>query len=212
MSLHGVFDLEQGPLYRVVYLYGFEDGSARIWFTMQHLVVDVVSWHVLAQDLELLYRGNSLGPRRTSYSHWCEAIQNYRGSPDERLHWDRIAKAVSDEQTLVRASCAGVARRERFDLDKAKTSTLLARSDGAGEIQPIDRMLTAVGFGLHAVTGRRTHCIALEGHGRELFDGAPDVSDSVGWYTTIHPVEVDLRGRSSAKLRGRPRRKGAGAE
>src|SRR5208337_2952333 len=117
----------------------------------------------------------------------------------EKLQLGRLARLTScnlprrHEQTLVRASCAGVARRERFDLDKAKTSTLLARSDGAGEIQPIDRMLTAVGFGLHAVTGRRTHCIALEGHGRELFDGAPDVSDSVGWYTTIHPVEVDLR-------------------
>ncbi|NCY22607.1 hypothetical protein EBX31_11725, partial [bacterium] len=49
------FNLERGPLHAVGYLYGYEDGSSRIFFALHHLIVDAVSWRILTEDLKSLY-------------------------------------------------------------------------------------------------------------------------------------------------------------
>ena len=49
-------DLQQGPLLRAV-LAEMADGSQRLLLVMHHLVVDGVSWRVLLEDLQALYRG-----------------------------------------------------------------------------------------------------------------------------------------------------------
>ncbi|NCZ90723.1 MAG: hypothetical protein EBY93_07330 [Actinobacteria bacterium] len=49
------FNLLKGPIYSVGYLYGYSDGSSRIYFALHHLIVDTVSWRILIEDLKTLY-------------------------------------------------------------------------------------------------------------------------------------------------------------
>jgi non-ribosomal peptide synthase protein (TIGR01720 family) len=42
--------------------------------------------------------------------------------------------------------------------------------------------------------GKRVLRIEMEGHGREEFQDALDVTRTVGWFTTLFPVSLDLRG------------------
>ncbi|AGC75288.1 non-ribosomal peptide synthetase [Nonlabens dokdonensis] len=78
------FDLESGPLFRVGYLHGYEDGSARIYFALHHMLVDGVSWRILADDLKRLYLGDSLGQKGSSYRQWVSRIRNYaKDTPEE---------------------------------------------------------------------------------------------------------------------------------
>ena len=53
-------------------------------------------------------------------------------------------------------------------------------------------LLTALGFAISTLTQRATNYVNVEGHGREPFDGAPEVRDTVGWFTTMHPVAIEV--------------------
>ena len=37
------------------------------------------------------------------------------------------------------------------------------------------------------------HGVTLEGHGREVLDDAIDVGGTVGWFTTMYPVKLEVK-------------------
>ncbi|HVG44159.1 MAG TPA: amino acid adenylation domain-containing protein, partial [Longimicrobium sp.] len=77
--------LEAGPLLRAVLLRG--DGPDRVLLATHHLVVDVVSWRVLLEDLETVYtqlaRGEAvrLMAKTTSWQAWTGRLADAAGSP-----------------------------------------------------------------------------------------------------------------------------------
>ncbi|WP_410643876.1 amino acid adenylation domain-containing protein [Amycolatopsis sp. lyj-346] len=182
------FDLEHGPTGCAAYLHGFEDGSARVWFAVHHLAVDSVSWHILAQDLEILHHGGDLGEKTASYRQWARAVRDHEPDEGERRAWAEVVRAMADDAL----PAAGATRHHaEFALDAAETRMLLTESTWAYDTEVNDLLLTATGYALSSITGRAGNHVTVEGHGRELFDGAPDVRATVGWFTTMHPVAVE---------------------
>ncbi|WP_199930865.1 non-ribosomal peptide synthetase [Streptomyces sp. CB02923] len=197
------FDLEHGPVHCAAYLHGFDDGTARVWFALHHLIVDTVSWHILAQDLEILYHGGELEEKTSSYRQWAEALRRYVPGADEERFWAETARAVAasrgglsaatDSAAADGAAANGAAtHREEFALNPSDTRTLLTESHRAYDTTMNDLLLTATGYALRSITGLATNHLTVEGHGRERFDGAPDVRDTVGWFTTMHPLAVEV--------------------
>ena len=86
-------DLADGPLYRFGYVTGFDEGQARIFCACHHLVLDSVSWGILARDLANAYHGESLGDKGTSYRQWTEHFEQYCANhAEEASYWrDRMA-------------------------------------------------------------------------------------------------------------------------
>lgn len=186
------FDIERGPLCCAAYLHGFDDGTARVWLAMHHLIVDGVSWRIIAQDLEILYHRGDLGPRGTSYGQWAAALRTYQPAPGEVDLWDEVADRVRTVAPAPPSAEAGAVRLgERFNMGEAETTTLWAACVRAGGARFDDLLLTAVGVALQTVTGDAINYVTVESHGREAFDGAPDVGNTVGWFTTMHPIAVE---------------------
>ncbi|MBV6334148.1 hypothetical protein KUT65_42045, partial [Pseudomonas aeruginosa] len=87
-------DLEQGPLLRAVLVDG-PAGEQRLLLAIHHLVVDGVSWRVLLEDLQQVYRQLDEGaepalPAKTSaFRDWAGRLQAYAGSESlrEELGW-----------------------------------------------------------------------------------------------------------------------------
>src|SRR5690606_9134865 len=52
---------------------------------------------------------------------------------------------------------------------------------------------TGLGLALETVFGLNKALIALEGHGRENIGTDIDVSRTIGWFTTVYPVLLDLQ-------------------
>ncbi|AEW98055.1 MULTISPECIES: non-ribosomal peptide synthetase [Streptomycetaceae] len=185
------FDLAHGPLHSVAYLHGFPDGGARVWFALHHLIVDTVSWHILAQDLEILYHGGRLEEKTSSYRQWAEALRRYVAEEDERRMWAEVTGDLAAGWPEALTPAAGaVTGHQEFALSAAETRTLLTESHWAYDTTMNDLLLTATGYALRSVTGRAAHHVTVEGHGRERFAGAPEVRDTVGWFTTMHPLTV----------------------
>src|SRR4029079_11306796 len=77
-------------------------------------------------------------------------------------------------------------------LDADETQSLLQEVPSAYRTQINDVLLTALAQALRSVTGSSQFMVDLEGHGREAIFDDVDVSRTVGWFTTLFPVWLEL--------------------
>ncbi len=190
-ALQGGFDLARGPLCRAALVRGFADGSARVCLSLHHLIVDTVSWDILCRDLEALYRGEMPAPPSSDIGRWADALRAYVPGADERRLWEETAREVDAERAAGIWVRSGTGHhRARFELGREDTLALIGRRRRSTDLHAVDLMLAALGQTLHGITGRARHFVVVESHGREALPGAPDVQDTLGWFTTLHPLAV----------------------
>jgi non-ribosomal peptide synthase protein (TIGR01720 family) len=86
-------------------------------------------------------------------------------------------------------------------LDADETDALLHTAPTAYRTRINDVLLTALAWALCRWTGRDRAYIDLEGHGREdLLDGI-ELSRTVGWFTAIYPVALEMPGDDEPEWR-----------
>ncbi|WP_454674051.1 amino acid adenylation domain-containing protein [Achromobacter pestifer] len=216
--------LSHGPLLRALAVH-MADGSDRLLLVAHHLVVDGVSWRILLEDLQATYQAARQGrqaalPAKTAhYGEWTRYVAGLPERMDaaEREYWqdtfrDHPATTLPVDSPLGLAN-AGLRASSGFTLTAAQTATLLKQAPAAYRTQVNDLLLTALARMLADVTGQSQVRIDVEGHGREADAGAPDISRTVGWFTTMYPVVLEVSGdvgqalkRVKETLRAVPRR------
>lgn len=186
------FDLGNGPLFRFGYVDRLPGERARVFIACHHLIVDAVSWRILATDLRSLYEGRALPPAGSSYRQWIEAVGRYAAThADEVPYWQARLDAFRREgdgalRSLVVSE--GARATSCFRLREAETHDLLRHVHRAFRTQINDVLLAAFAAAMKDLTGQGTTHVVLEGHGREDIDPAVDVGRTVGWFTTMFPV------------------------
>ncbi|HSV65772.1 MAG TPA: amino acid adenylation domain-containing protein, partial [Mycobacteriales bacterium] len=206
---HGGFDLGRGPLLRAVLSEQGAAGRPVLHLAAHHLVVDGVSWRVLLDDLATAYQAAAsgqpvtLGPKTTSFRDWARKLAEHAsagGFDDEIGYWTEVTRAHGGGLPLdgTGANTIASTRSVTVRLSQEDTTALLYDVPGAYRTQVNDVLLAALGRVLAEWTGRRRVLVDLEGHGREeLFEGV-DLSRTVGWFTTMFPVALDVPGDSEA--------------
>lgn len=211
--LQGGFDLDAPPLIAAV-LYRMPDGD-RLLIIIHHLVVDGVSWRILAEDLFTGYGQLAAGeplsfPRKSdSFKLWSEHLREYSISEavlKETGYWHSLAQAEAASLPMVAVSEKGRGRAADFDeiqvsLSAGETTQLLTLANQAYHTDSADLLLTALAETLREWTGSRRHLITLEGHGREDIGGDLDISRSVGWFTSMFPHLLVLSDRDDPGYR-----------
>ncbi|MEU0005142.1 non-ribosomal peptide synthase/polyketide synthase [Streptomyces sp. NPDC006314] len=201
-TLAAGFDLATGPLLRAALCRPGDDGRPVLVLAAHHLVVDAVSWRLVLEDLDTAYRalrdGNrpDLGPKSTSFRAWAQRLAAHTaagGFDDERAHWrglDADVRLPADHTGG--ANTAAVEESVTAGLDAEDTRRLLQDVPDAYRTRVNDVLLCALGRVLARWTGRDRVAVTLEGHGREeLFDDV-DLARTVGWFTTLYPVALDV--------------------
>ncbi|MFE6055025.1 amino acid adenylation domain-containing protein [Kitasatospora sp. NPDC056446] len=198
------FDVRTGPLFRGV-LFTLGGGLApRLFVAAHHYVVDAVSWRVILADLETAHRQaalgrkTDLGAKSTSFRDWSHRLTGLAaaGGFDAELdHWTRVERATADAAPLpvdLRGrNTAGSARTLTRRLSADRTDALLRRVPEAYRTQVNDVLLSALARVLHDWAGG-TVPVELEGHGREDLFADVDLTRTVGWFTTVFPVALEL--------------------
>lgn len=184
------FNISKGPLYSVVYLYD-NNRPCKIWWSIHHLIVDSVSWRIIKDDLQTLYEGKCLSTKGTSYQDFSVAVADQ--FLPEKPYWD----SVVDKVRLYNASfpqSQDTTLNFKFSLDETESQCLICNiHSGASKMNRIniqDYLLTAVGFSLKNLTNSPTNYVTLEGHGREQIGSDLEISNTVGWFTTMYPAEI----------------------
>ncbi|OXS19100.1 non-ribosomal peptide synthetase, partial [Pseudomonas fluorescens] len=184
-----------GPLLRVL-LADLPDGSQRLLLVMHHLVVDGVSWRVVLEDLQNLYRQHALPAKTTSFKAWAERVQGYAHSEaiqSQKHFWLQQLDGMPTDLPCRDPHGARPGRLARTlvsRLDAERTRQLLQQAPAAYRTRINDLLLTALARVICQWTGHASSLIQLEGHGREdLFDDI-DLSRTLGWFTSLFPVRL----------------------
>ena len=185
------FDIKKSPLWQVGYVYGYEDGSARLFFAFHHLIMDTVSWRILIEDAKAILEGKELTKKTSSYRQWVNVIDSYaQNHESETIYWEGQIQGQIDYTRGPDVSTNEHA--SHFKLDRNSTFLLIQRANQAYHTEINDLLLTALAFALQAWHGSEISHITLEGHGREHLDDNIDISRTVGWFTTMFPVKLFL--------------------
>ena len=203
-ELQASLNLASGPLIRFVY---FDLGATqpdRLLLIIHHLVVDGVSWRILLEDLQIAQQQLSQGsaiqlpPKTTSFQYWAMQLTEYARSEVSQQELDYWLNQSRQPGRPIPVDFSGtdnrVAQADTISvtLSEAETLALLQEVPAAYRTQINDVLLTALVQAFAQLTGEHTLLVDLEGHGREELFQEVDLSRTVGWFTTIFPVILDL--------------------
>ncbi|MBF8188608.1 amino acid adenylation domain-containing protein [Nonomuraea sp. K274] len=170
-----------GVMVRAVWLNAGQGGQSLLHVVAHHLVVDGVSWRVLAEDLAQAYESGTPLVRSASFRTWARGLRAL----------DHRAELPYWRETLTGAAAWDLDPL----LDTTATSarlTLSARLDVS-----LDLVLAALAGAVaehrarHGRPGGHELLVDVEGHGREDVVAGADLSRTVGWFTSISPVRLD---------------------
>ena len=176
---------------------GFQPGAeGRLLLAAHHLIVDAVSWRILLEDLQTTV----LPPRTTSWKRWAERLAGHarsEGVREELEHWLALPVPAALPAELPgdpEDDTVGMARVVSVELPPAATAALLREAPAPYHARVDDLLLTALAQAFSRWTGEPRLVLELEGHGREesVIGGGIDLSRTVGWFTTVFPVALDL--------------------
>jgi amino acid adenylation domain-containing protein/non-ribosomal peptide synthase protein (TIGR01720 family) len=198
-------NLTAGPVLRVVYFNLGETKPARLLLVCHHLVVDGVSWRILLSDLQQIYRSLAAGetvqlpPKSSSFQQWSQALAEFASGEEVVKQIDYWQKAERRQiRSLPRDYEAGAnlvnsTQSVVVSLGRSETEALLQEVPGVYHTQINEVLLTALGLALKQWSGQDEVLVDLEGHGREQISDRVDVSRTVGWFTTIYPVLLEIK-------------------
>ncbi|MFC4604730.1 amino acid adenylation domain-containing protein [Rhodococcus kronopolitis] len=188
-------------------------GAARLLLVIHHLAIDGVSWRVLLPDLAIAATGLAIGqparlePVGTSVRRWANALRDEARSDSRTSEFDHWQRTLEGTDPVLGARAfdpardtSATARTLRVDISPEVTHAVLTSVPRAFRGGVNDGLLAAL---LLAVTRWRRDrgvdassvLLALESHGRDddVIVGA-DLSRTVGWFTNIFPVRLELGG------------------
>jgi amino acid adenylation domain-containing protein/non-ribosomal peptide synthase protein (TIGR01720 family) len=198
-------NLSTGPIIRAV-MFNFGQDEKRLLIVVHHLAVDGVSWRILIPDLATIYQQIEakqpikLSPKTTAFKDWAVKLKEYAQSEiikqelDYWLNqpWSQSQPIPTDYDYTQSANTAATFQRISNKLSIEDTSTLLGSINGAYNTQINDILLSALVKVLGEWTAKATILIDLEGHGREdLFEDI-DLSRTVGWFTSLFPILLQI--------------------
>ncbi|PSL45610.1 non-ribosomal peptide synthase protein (TIGR01720 family)/amino acid adenylation domain-containing protein [Chitinophaga niastensis] len=205
-NYHQQMDTGKGILVRpVLFLTNEEATHNRLLLVIHHLAVDGVSWRVLLQDMELLLKNNGqkkeetvLGLKGSSYRQWYAALADYgqrRRLLSQQDYWEKVMQRyvpLKTDKTYEGAVTVADTASLVVKLNGVQTQRLLQEVPRAYHTDINDILLAALAITLSAWSNNSQVLIGLEGHGRE--DIAPDVDTSrtVGWFTNLYPVLLQV--------------------
>ncbi|KJZ74449.1 hypothetical protein HIM_06045 [Hirsutella minnesotensis 3608] len=191
-------DIQNGPLL-VCHVLLDQDDQLYLSLTVHHLVIDIVSWHIVLSDLEQLLAGQRLSATPSlPFQTWCRLQATYaeKLDPAKALPYHAPSNFNAQKYWGMRAqdNCWGNAVQQGFVLGVPETKILVGSANRAFRTQPVE-ILHAALLEAFAQTFQDRPCPSIfsEGHGREPWSPGIDITGTVGWFTTIWPAHVPVQ-------------------
>ncbi|MCP5064703.1 MAG: non-ribosomal peptide synthetase, partial [Ignavibacteriae bacterium] len=196
-------NLGNGPIFKIIYI-DLGENEGRILIVVHHIAIDGVSWRILLEDFQLIYKMLSenkevhLPPKTTSFKEWASRLKVHSESDkiiNDFEYWNILASSskisfqVDEEGTNNEKSTVN----EIISFDEITTKQLLQDVNKKYNTKINDILLAALLRSYSTWSGKRSLFIDLEGHGRENLFEDLDISRTIGWFTSIYPLFLDLK-------------------
>nr|ACJ60990.1 TEG7 [uncultured soil bacterium] len=181
----------------------------RLVVAAHHLAVDVVSWRILLSDLQVACeavtagREPAIGPPDVSFRRWARTLVDQAAiRTAESETWTEILDGARSQSRL------GELDRTRDTISTAGRKSWTVPRNQAGVL--VEKVTSAFHCGVHEVLlatlagavaqwrGGTAVVVDVEGHGRQPI-GEMDLSRTLGWFTDVHPLRLDVTGVDTAE-------------
>ncbi|WP_077702826.1 condensation domain-containing protein [Virgibacillus dokdonensis] len=176
---------------------------------VHHLVVDGISWRVLMDELERTYSDMLAGKEINRvfvepFSGWVNRLRNINVSKEDTAYWDNL------NIDHVHPLCVTPVREdyifsERYHtiskIDRDKTTLILGAKNINEDFRTDAMIVTAFSKAFMKVFGERDILFNFEGHGRNDTKIDLDLSNTIGWFTTMYPLLVSSNSESISLLK-----------
>jgi amino acid adenylation domain-containing protein/non-ribosomal peptide synthase protein (TIGR01720 family) len=184
-QLQRALDLGAGPLL-IAALFELGEEGQRLFLVAHHLVVDGVSWRVLAHEMAAEYRGAPAPEFPISFAYWAARTA---GATWTHAELQPLVPDVAAGRALEADTARVVAR---FEVEETER---LRRQAGREGLRIEELLVAAFARALAAHTADARVLLELEAHGRDAADDAADaeqldLSRTVGWLTSLRTVEL----------------------
>ncbi|TLD30618.1 hypothetical protein PspLS_01710 [Pyricularia sp. CBS 133598] len=196
-------DLENGPISSLD-LVSTTAGDSFLYLVAHHLVVDLVSWNSILRDFDdLLFKGAFSYEEPGPFPLWAQKQAEYA-----RLHLDPKTTlpapipaadfqfwGMADAEGNLLPNLARDTIHRTICIPEAATAMLMRESHAKYKAEPMDILVSALTRSFYLVYGQTRQdppSIFRFGHGREDIEGLPDVSSTVGWFSTLSPIHVPI--------------------
>jgi hypothetical protein len=187
-------DFQHGPLFAVD-LFNIPEQDQMVFLTAHHLVIDMVSWRIILGDLEEILTTGSIisSAQPLSFQVWCTLqaehsrtltdVLPHKVGPSNLKYWN-----MTDHENTYKEVMS-----ESFSVDENISRLALGDSNNCLRTEPIELFLSAIAHSFSRVfIDREAPAIYNENHGRESWDSGIDISRTVGWFTTIYPIQIEV--------------------
>ena len=199
-ELQQSLDLERGRLWCIALYDLGPESNGRLFLVAHHLAVDGVSWRILLNDLQTAYHQLADGGQTalpvptTPFDEWARRLKTFAGSAelaDELPFWSRSHPVRRLPRDFDGRNTAASTRLVPFPFGEERTARLQKAAQRHGA-QVHELVLAALALTLVRWTGEGQLLIDLEGHGRGEPFSDLDLSQTVGWFTSLFPLTLDL--------------------
>jgi non-ribosomal peptide synthase protein (TIGR01720 family) len=201
-GLQASLNLEQGNLFRAAYFSYGKGSLGRLFLVLHHLIVDAVSLRILCSDLEIGYtnlingKPLTLPPKSSSYQQWATALYQYANLAalqNERTYWlSKLSYSMGTIPGLVNlpTNIHNDIHESLCTLDEDQTRQLLGECNKAYRTQINELLISALFKGYCDWSDQNILRLEMEGHGREELFGTLDITETVGWFTSVYPLVI----------------------
>jgi amino acid adenylation domain-containing protein/non-ribosomal peptide synthase protein (TIGR01720 family) len=193
--------LTHGPVFAVDIFDG--DGEQTLLMSAHHIVMDLVSWRVVWHDLSrVISDQTSLPSVELAFPQWCDLqrreaeqlqphhVLPFKVSKPNYEYWGTHPSELYCKDSAWHSSI----------VEEQATSLLLNASNEHLGTEILDILIGTLIFSFaQTFSDRASPAVFVETHGREPISSAEhlDLSETVGWFTSMFPVEVSGDSASS---------------
>jgi len=196
-------DLENGPLVKVALFTSLQRGDYLL-IIVHHLIMDGVSWRILIEDFNIGYEMCEAGQKirfqdkTCSFKEWSKNLNEYAQSKeilDQIDYWSNLEQShikiipkdyETNDFTMKNSKVVEMILPEEY------TNKLLKDAVKSYNLDINDILISALGCMMKEWTGEERFAINLEGHGRENINSLVSVERTIGWFTSMFPVVIDI--------------------
>ena len=197
--------LSDGQLFKCIYFICGETQEDQVFLIAHHLVIDVVSWNILFNDLNvainqihdnkpILLKGKTVSIKQ--WGDYLKELSRSRHLIEELSFWKSQKNDIHmfPSDFVCKKNCYEESTIEIYQASLGAEDTLKLQQDAnwAYTTKIEELLVTALLSVLHEWSLLDRICLGMEKHGRsaEILD--LDVSATIGWFTSYFPVSLNV--------------------
>ncbi|PGS36712.1 hypothetical protein COC58_24660, partial [Bacillus cereus] len=203
-------DINGGPLVKLGLFKTLEGDHLLI--AIHHLVIDSVSWRIIFEDFGTAYNNIlhgekiKLPDKTTSFKDWASKQKDYSNSYNLKIeedYWSKLSdvnikELPRDNKVLIRPRKNSVSLTTSLEEDE--TEKLLKGVNKAYNTEINDILLTALAETISKWSNADKILVDLESHGREEIIKEADITRTIGWFTSVHPVLLEVKSNDISEV------------